>query len=301
VAVAATVALLGVVPASPASAQEGCGLVFGTGPNGDEVLVWTCSEDWDGGGSGGDWVCEITFQGQPRRVACIDPSYGWFSTVHGGCYIKPASPQPPAGHPDWGGNDPADGIIYAAACFALEGVDGLPYASLPVNIFLSAADGFIPDLVEQAIARLQLDGPDIHIAPDPSGVGLVGLPVWMWTPETDTTWGPQDDSLTALGHTVSVTASGQQIRWNMGDGTEVLCGAPGTEYQPEFGAESSPTCGHAYEHPSRTRPGGRYAVTATTEWHIDWQIEGTAISGTEIRIRESSTSVRINELQVVTS
>jgi hypothetical protein len=177
----------------------------------------------------------------------------------------------------------------------------MPAADLDLTIFLSAADGIIPDLVEQAIARLPLGPPDIHIAPDPSGVGLVGLPVWMWTPETGSTWGPLTDSLTALGHTVSVTASAEQITWDMGDGTERVCAGPGTPYEPDFGAESSPTCGHAYEQPSRSQSEGRYTVTATTEWHIDWHVHDTSITGTEIRTRQESVSIRINELQVVTS
>lgn len=296
------VGLLGTLAAPQASAQVAdpdCGLRSHTLPDGTEVWVWTCSADWSGGGGGGGWTCQILHQGRPMQVPCVDPVLGWFTTMHGGCYIKPRTPQPPASDPVWGGHDPSEGVIYLASCFALDSVDGMPYVQLPTSIFLSALDGPIGDLIEQAIALLPLRAPDIHIAPDPSGVGLVGLPVWMWTPEEH--WGPFSASLSALGVTVNVQAEPGQIRWRMGDGGERVCRAPGTPYHPGYGGEGSPDCGYTYTQPSRTQPDGRYHITATTEWRIDWEIAGTTIGGTETRNRESTTTVRINELQVVTS
>jgi hypothetical protein len=296
----AAAVLLAIAPAPGAQAQE-CGFRSTTGPNGDEILVWTCGDDWSGGGDGGEWVCTTNLLGRDVRVPCFDSVMGWFTSSRGGCYIQPASQQPPADHPAWEGNDPSDGLIYAARCFALEGVDGMPYVGLPTLVFFPADEGFIGELVERAIALLELRGADIQLAPDPSGVGLVGLPVWMWTPVTESTWGPARASLTALGITVAVEANAERIVWAMGDGNQVECIAPGTPYQASYGADDSPNCGHRYEEPSRSRPDGRYPITATTHWRIDWQIEETVVGGSIPTERESSASVRINELQVVTS
>jgi hypothetical protein len=294
-------ALLALAPAGGARAQEDCGFEHYTDAEGNEHIVWTCADDWSGDGGDDEWVCRTHLQGRAIRVPCVDPVLGWFTTAHGGCYINPATPQPPAGDPAWEGHDPTDGVVYTAFCFALDGVDGMPYLELPTTMFLPAGEGVVGDLIERAIALLPLRGPDIHLAPEPDGAGLVGLPVWMWTPATEQTWGPASASLTSLGITVSVTANAEQVRWDMGDGNQVLCDHPGTPYQAQYGAEPSPTCGHVYAEPSRDQPDGRYPVTATTQWRIDWRIQGTAINGTAPTTRDSSASVRIHELQVVTS
>ncbi|MFF3432173.1 hypothetical protein [Streptomyces sp. NPDC002602] len=83
----------------------------------------------------------------------------------------------------------------------------------------------------------------------------------------------------------------------MGDGATIPCAGPGTPYEPAFGKQSSPTCGHTYTRTSATAPGGRYPVTATSTWDVQW--EGAGQSGTLTVTRASSTSLAIGELQVV--
>ncbi|QSB14920.1 hypothetical protein JQS43_00545 [Natronosporangium hydrolyticum] len=299
--VAAAAVVLALLPAAPAVAQPGCDWQNHT-HNGDEVWVWTCEDGGGGPGGGGtgEWVCTTNVQGQDQQVPCIHSTFGWFTDIHGGCYISAASPQPSEGSDAWEGNDPSDGVVYDAYCFGTEGVDGSPFIHHPTTIFLDATEGVFADLLERAIGMLPLRGPDIQLAPSPEGAGLVGLPVWMWTPETESTWGEAAVSLEALGLVLNVRANGEQIRWDMGDGTERICRTPGTPYEPSFGAEYS-DCGHVYAEPSRDQPGGRYTITATTDWLIEWHIEGTIISGEERTTRTSTESVRINELQVVTS
>jgi hypothetical protein len=301
VLLAAAVLLPAVAPATGAQAQADCQFISDTDPAGNEILVWTCRDGWSGGEGDGEWVCATNLSGRDIRVPCIDEVLGWFTDSLGGCYIRPAIPQPPADDPVWDGHDPTEGLVYSARCFAADEIDGLPYVQLPTTLFFPAGEGPVGDLVERAIALLPLRGADIHLAPDPAGVGLVGLPVWMWTPVTESTWGPATASLTALGITVSVEASAEHISWAMGDGNQVRCDQPGEPYQPAYGADDSPTCGHRYAEPSRSRPDGRYPITATTQWRIEWWIEETVIGGTVPATRESASSVRINELQVVTS
>lgn len=299
--VLAAAVLLAMAPATGARAQEDCWFENYSDANGDEYLIWTCTEDGSGGGDG-EPVCTTIFDGREVRVPCIDPVMGWFTATRGGCYIRPAQPQPAADDPAWDGHDPTEGLVYVARCFGLEGVDGFPYLRQPIELFFPAGEGFVGDLIERAIALLELRGADIGIAPDPAGAGLVGLPVWMWTPVTVSTWGPAEAELTALGITVIVEANAQRIVWAMGDGQSVECLEPGNPYEASYGADRSPTCGYdGYQQPSRSNPDGKYHITATTHWLIEWQIEETVIRGARPTTREESTSVRINELQVVTS
>lgn len=295
----ATAVLLALFPATPAQAQD-CDFVKKTGPDGDEIFVWTCSEGGSGGGGEGEQGCFTSLGSRGARVPCTHSTLGWFANIQGGCYIRPMRPQPAADDPRWEGKDPADGMFYIAHCFALEGANGLSFERLGTPIFLSNQETPIGQLLEEAIARLPLD-PDIRLAPDPDGVGLVGLPVWMWTPPNTSTWNQAEASATSLDTTLRVRANGEEITWEMGDGQVVHCDSPGTPYESRFGAEESPTCGHVYEEPSRAQPGGRYTITATTRWRIDWWVDGDITGGTLPATRTETASVRINELQVVTS
>lgn len=301
----ATVAALA-APTGPAAAQQdqqGCSYERYTDADGDEVLVWTCEEGGSGSGSGsdggGERSCETMVQGEPMQVPCVDPVFGWFTDAHGGCYVNPADPQPPEGDEAWEGHDPEDGTVYDAVCFATDTVDGRPYTHLPTTIFMAEAEAepvALPSL-EQAIARLGIGPPEIATAPDASGVGLVGLPVWLWTTSG---WGPRTATDSAGGYTLYAEAEIGQIQWDMGDGGEEVCDAPGVPYEPSYGG-AEPECGYLYEAPSRDEPGGVFPVTATAEWRISWYITGTTIDGEAVRTASSATQMRIHELQVVTS
>jgi hypothetical protein len=120
----------------------------------------------------------------------------------------------------------------------------------------------------------------------------------MWTTVNANTWGPIAASDSDAGLTVSIEARAASIVWSMGDGATVNCGNPGTPYEARFGDAASPTCGHVYRTPSRDQPGGIFSVTATTTWQVTWA--GGGESGVITTTRQSQTTVRIGELQVVT-
>ena len=132
--------------------------------------------------------------GQPEcrtssgRVPCHDPDYGWFNQADG-CYYRKADPQPPSSDPVWEGHFP-DGAIYLATCL---GTPAPVADSCGGRIRLPGSVGRAPvpaQLASEAVRRMQLLGPDIGIVPEPGKVGLVGLPVWMWTEVSPRTWGP---------------------------------------------------------------------------------------------------------------
>src|SRR5690606_41582196 len=93
----------------------------------------------------------------------------WYTNSHCGGYIQPRSQQQPPEVPAWDGHTPDEGVIYNAACFALDGVDGAPYVHWPTPMFFPSGEGMVGSLIEQVIAMLPLSGAEIGIAPDPAG------------------------------------------------------------------------------------------------------------------------------------
>lgn len=125
------------------------------------------------------------------QIPCTDPELGSWSGSRG-CYVAPADPQPPPGDPIWEGNE--GGAIYR--CYVPPGF--LPGTGFGIsNLFWSGAP---PDAVvltpgqaaEIVVVGMDLRAIDIGIVPEAGAgsVGLVGLPVWMWSEETANTWGP---------------------------------------------------------------------------------------------------------------
>jgi hypothetical protein len=223
-------------------------------------------------------------------VPCQDPDRG--SHDGGNCYVRRIDTDRP---PPPGAQTP--GGWYVRSCYNPENGVGVEY--MPEWIPDAQAPTMTPEqLARRALAALRLLPPDIQLAPDPSGSGLVGLPVWMWTTVTPNTWGPLTTSDSDGPLVVTLTVQAVSITWDMGDGTVLTCRNPGTPYEPRYGHQPSPTCGHTYTAPSLSRPGGVYPVTATTTWRASWS--GGGQSGAFTVLRQASTSVRIGELQVVT-
>ncbi|MFD4371063.1 ATP/GTP-binding protein [Streptomyces sp. NPDC058486] len=152
-------------------------------------------------------------------------------------------------------------------------------------------------LAQRAVDRMVLRGPDIGITPKPGGMGLVGMPVYLWTARGPETYGPNSASASAGGVSVTATATVRRIVWRMGDGKTVTCTTPGTPYRPSYGDEPSPDCGHRYTRPSTA---GSYHVVATSTWSIDWQAT-TGQSGRFTQSRRSTVDIRVGELQAVGS
>ncbi|MCX5078846.1 hypothetical protein OHA84_37535 (plasmid) [Streptomyces sp. NBC_00513] len=85
----------------------------------------------------------------------------------------------------------------------------------------------------------------------------------------------------------------------MGDGKSVICTSAGTPYKAEYGKTPSPDCGHRYAKPSSTTGSGKYHVTATSTWSIDWQVNGGAQAGQLTEVRTSDVDIIVAEVQVL--
>lgn len=235
--------------------------------------------------------------GPPAGPVPCSTQYGFWSNDYN-CYIKALRPPPPADDPAWQGHSPGDGAVYS--CYQ-------PQTDIVVNIWsqdtpTGANTGPTPgEVAEIAIESMQLSAIDIGFAPEPGpgSVGLVGMPVWMWAASPDArTYGPATATATAGGITVTATGRVEQITWDMGDGTEVVCDTAGTPYKPEYGRKNSPDCGHTYKLSSVRETDDAYTVTATSSWVITWA--GAGQTGT-IRLDglNRSTQIRIGEAQVL--
>ncbi|WP_430786855.1 hypothetical protein [Actinoplanes sp. G11-F43] len=293
-AVAASVLLATLAAAAPALAdptgggdcgRPDCTVWGGDGGDGGD----NGRDNDDGGSGGGSSGCHYG----GRTVRCSIPSLGWFNN-RDGCYYQ-KSPPPPPGL----GDEPPAGEVgnwYTITCgmynggpveARIEWVPGAPLQQPPDP----------EELARRALATITLKGADIGMAPQQNGAGLVYLPVWMWTTVTPNTWGPIGASASDSGLTVTITAKAERIVWDMGDGHSVTCTSPGTKFTAGNGGKQSPTCGYTYAKPSRDRAGGKYRVTATTFWRVDWAGGGsTGVINTD---RTASTTVQIDELQVV--
>jgi hypothetical protein len=297
---ALVLAAVGAVLAAPATAHAD--VIFYCPPSGgacQEVVITPgvpgSGSPGSGGGGGGSvpGMCQASDQfGELAPVPCYDPALGWYNAKDG-CYYQ--------AEPELDQQIPGPGNFYRVRCgpgrmfggFTDFGSVRLP---TPPPGFGGAVTPAV--LAAQAINQLPIHGPAIGTAPAAGGSGLVGLPVWLWTAVTAQTWGPISATASVPGLSVTATANATKIVWSMGDGTAVVCTDPGTPYEARFGNTDSPTCGHRYRTSSRTQPGGRYTVTATTTWHVTWA--GGGQSGVVDVTRTATTTVRIDELQVVT-
>lgn len=205
------------------------------------------------------------------------------------------NPQPTTSDPVWQGH--RDGVIYDCIVRAQVG-RGLLIASYTINYWASAPPEAPPppnprDLAQNAVNAMQLQPITIGVVPEPKpgSIGLVGLPNYMWVREpTAATYGPITRTASAGGYTVTATARVERVVWDMGDGPSITCGK-GTPYEPRFGKQKSPTCGHVY---SRQ---GRYPVSAMSYWVIDWA--GIGQAGTINLDLTQKTALTIGEAQVI--
>ncbi|NGN63201.1 ATP/GTP-binding protein [Streptomyces sp. A7024] len=232
-----------------------------------------------------------------KPVPCYSKDFGYYSH---GCYLKKADPQPPASDPAWDGHKPGDGYVVEETCFGAGGqtqtLGWMAEAPGPG----AAVDPAV--LAQEALGKMTLKPADIHVAPKPGNKGVVGLPVWVWTTKSETTWGPNTASASAGGVTVTVTAKVKNIRWSMGDGSSVTCSTPGKAYKAAYGKrvpdEARGECGtDGYTQPSSTKDGGKYTITATSTWAVEWT--GGGQSGELTETRQAQAQVTIAEMQVL--
>ncbi|MFJ8364265.1 ATP/GTP-binding protein [Streptomyces sp. NPDC093984] len=257
-----------------------------------ECGLYTCQVEADVPGQAGSQEGGLSSTGETGEGGSSDSVDDPFKNV---CTYNLADPQPPAGSLDWEGHKPGDGAVYEQRCTR----DG---GNLTIVRMVWLADPPQQDavdpavLAQQAVDKMTLLGPDIA-SPRPAGKYTVGVPMWLWVNQSATTYGPNTASASAGGVTVTATAKVSKIEWRMDDGATVTCAGPGTPYSASAGMAQSPTCGHVYSKTSAGKPSGKYQVTATSTWTINWQ--GGGQGGQLAETRQSQMQVAVGELQVI--
>lgn len=270
-------------------------LIRGPGGGEGEVLLTPRAPGNDGGNrGGGDGSTSAGRASTPTRtctnrgepIDCTSAWGAWWPERQ--CWVERLSPQPPAVDPLWEGN--TTGAVYWCQPPPMAGAIGGGHAFWAPAAGQAGAPVLVDPvtLAEQAIERMNLRAIQVGITPPegPDTYTLLGLPTWMWVEEpSPTTWGPITDTASAGSVTVTASARVRSVVWDMGDGTRKSCGK-GTPYDPSFDAASSPTCGHRYDAP------GRYPVTATSNWTVDWSGAGQSGTITFTLTRDASVWVR---------
>ncbi len=156
-------------------------------------------------------------------------------------------------------------------------------------------------LAVQAADSLTLPSPVINL--NPSSFSVVNLNSWLWIdPQA---WHSFSATATAGSVTANTVAVPDTVSWSMGDGNTVVCGGPGTPYQPAISDEGQTTdCSYTYLESSAGQPSvngdpnnGAFDVTATVTWTVSWSATG-AVGGGSLPPLHTSSSVPVRVEQV---
>lgn len=253
--------------------------------------------DADQPAGSGKATCEI----DGKTVPCTT-EMGTFNHADS-CYWQLLKPQPAADDPVWklavglpSDWKPGDkGELYNVTCPGVgRELMGGTYFSVNGPGGAAVDPG---QLAQEAVKKMTLRGPEIGITPKPGGKGVVGMPVYLWTETGAETYGPNTATATAGAVTVTATAKVSKIVWKLGDGSTVTCTSAGTPYKAAYGKKPSPDCGYRYSQPSSTKSSGKFHVTATSTWTIDWA--GGGQTGQLTEIRNSAVDITVAEVQVL--
>ena len=267
-AAAACALLVGLVAAPGASAAGSggggggnCNVVTGVCTVGASSPPSSGGGGGGGGGTGNKGGGTCSYQG--TKVPCSIAGYGSWDGV--ACYDELDNPQPPASASAWAGHNPADGgAIYWEYCPYTAGDNGQVYflayfATSPPGQPAQESPG---QIAADMIKKLKVYPVAIGTAPTAGGVGLVGLPVWVWTKSALRL---PTLSVTVGAVTVTMQASIGHISWSEDGGAGHICADSSTAYQASYGLET-PVCGF----PAGFATDGSHTVTATAVWGVTW-------------------------------
>lgn len=303
--------LIVVVPAPIATADE---CTPTTLPDG---VVIPCEGGGGGDDSGGDDGGDPG-GGDPqvcRDLGEVVPCSNEYGAWDGDCYVRNASPQPPAGDPAWEGHEPGDGTVLectppacAEAGGNLETCEGHSYywSASPA----APAGPSAEELAQRAVAAMNLSMGQIGSTPPASTanqnpVGTIGLPIWLWIANrAENTTGPITRSAGGGGLTVTATGTLDRVEWTLtaANGTTVgaiSCdgaNAPGTPYDGRNSDEPSPTCGFGAD---LNGSPGNLTLTGTAYWSVEWQSSGGQTGEIPFTTQPNSSQIRIGELQAL--
>jgi hypothetical protein len=156
----------------------------------------------------------------------------------------------------------------------------------------------------RAAASIVLPSPSLEI--NPAEFSVVNLPTWLAIDPAG--WHAYQATATVAGVTATAVATPEEVTWTMGDGGEVECDGPGTQYSPDLAANlQSTSCSYTYARSSAGEPSvdgipndGAFAVTATVTWRVTWTAVGAVGGGTLPALHTASTvAVRVEQVESI--
>ena len=266
----AAVALAGAATGAIWSAPPSGADSTGAGSGGGTVSVGAGSGS-GGPGSGGS-------QGSPGGTS---PGSGGSGASPWSCTYTYLALNNEGGFPPGGA---LPGAWYSVTC-----VDAATAVQVTQTVWVTGAApaGAAPvdprSLALQAENSIDLPRPVVHI--DPSGTAVVDLATWYWIDPG--LW--RDQSVTATAGPVSATAVARpvDVRWESGDGGQVVCNGPGVAFVSWLpSAWQSTDCSFDYVRTSAGQPtldgnpdDGSFVVTASVDWAVTWTSRGVAGGG----------------------
>lgn len=290
-------ASLTVAVATPAEAGAcGPGEVSTPAPSGSGTICVPAVDPGGGGGGGGQnggGGGPTTCQDDGKVIPCTTEFGVWFPSQ--GCYGAPLEVQPAAGDPLWGGHDPSEGKIYSCGIGSAAG-GGAPW-------FVPNGAEPLPDprqLAQSALDQLNLETPNIKIAPAPPLATYVGLETWLWIPEVQ--WRDLSLTVTAGNTSVTVVAAPKRVDWDLTAGT-TSCYSAGREWIKGMSSTAQTSCSYTFSKLSDDQPEEKFSITATLVYSATWTCSGacTLPNGDlgDVPSLQGNAAIEVNERQSV--
>jgi hypothetical protein len=254
-----------------------------------EVCVET---DGTGGTGAGDSGC--SFEGKP--IPCTKFGASWFASQS--CYASNVSETYPADQyaEYWQGHK--DGTLWMCNGYGPDMIDvgspsffWLPTGAAPVDPAV---------LAQQALDRMPLAAPQIHMAPQPPLMTYVGLETWLWMDSGQ--WSNLTGGASAGGTSVSVVARPVKVTWDLTAGS-TTCTSAGRPWLRGMSSSAQTDCSYTFQKVSDFQPGGEFPVTATIKYQVDWTCAGACSTGSgslgQVDGPTSTSAIRVGERQSV--
>ena len=171
--------------------------------------------------------------------------------------------------------------------------------AVAVNGYFLTPEGGLIDpaaLAADALASIDIGGPEIRTSPSAEGRLYVQIPTWLWLDRG--WWKPYQASASAGRVTSTVTAKPVKTTWTMGDGNSVTCTGAGQAWHSGL-PDDATDCRHTYRHSSATKPGNTFHLEATVTFEVTWT-SNLGPGGTLPAItRTSSVDAEVGEIQAI--
>lgn len=151
-------------------------------------------------------------------------------------------------------------------------------------------------LAQKARQSVSIPEPVMVTSPSADRRLYTRVTTWLWV---DPGWWQGYSATAAVGGVSStVVATPLRAVWTMGDGSQVTCTGPGTEWQPGM-VDAQSTCLYVYRNASAGQVGGRFTLTVEVEFEVSWSSNiGPGGSLAQIT-RSASRAVEVGEIQAV--